>query len=261
MQMRRRVTKQQIALTVGLLTVVVAAGYWWSPHIWWAYMVSRTGAKVPSIPVTTLQGAGQTQGWFTCTIGPLSFKLPPEIAEEADRSVAKKNKSMISLKTPAVELLVFVPYQAPAGAQPPLLQMATQLHLSPMEMIVESFRASTDDFRWTMSRADLQRHQILLNLGYMYPHLRGTKVESRLDGSQEGLLMIHDKTHATFEWHIKSGTAGGVMAFTATVGDLNLDKVRDICASVTVDDARLGPPPENGDVSGLVDAIEITKDE
>jgi hypothetical protein len=255
------VTKQQIALTVGLLALLAGAGYWWWPHIYWAFLISRGGAKIPGIPISKLDAPGQTKGWFTCTIGPLSFKLPPEIAEEADRSVAKKNSSMISLKTSAVELLVFVPYRTPEGASPPLVQLAAQLDLSPMELIVDGFRASTDDFRWTMSRAELRRHQTLLNLGYMYPHVRGTKVESVFDGPQERLLIIQDKAHATFEWHAKTGAAGGVIAFAATAGDLNLDQVRDICASVSVDDAKLEPPPAQGNVSGFVDMIQMTKEE
>jgi len=258
--MRRRATKKQIALTIGLLILLVAVGYWWAPHVWWAFMISRNGAKIPSIPISTLQAPGQTQGWFTCRIGPLSFKVPPEIAEEAERSVAKKNKSMISLKSPSLELMAFVPFQIPAGAQLPLMQMASHLKLSPMKMIADSFRASTDDFRWTMSHAELQRHQMMLNLGSMYPHLRGTRVESLFDAPQEGLLMIQDRAHATFEWHAKSGTSGGILAFAATAGDLNLDQVRDICASVTVDDEKLGPAPKNGDVSALVDMIEMTRD-
>jgi hypothetical protein len=258
--MRRRVTKQQMALTIGLLALLVGAGYWWSPHVWWAFLISRSGAKIPSIPVATLQVPGQTQGWFTCRVGPLSFKLPPEIAEEAERSVAKKNKSMISLKTPSLEMMVLVPFQTPEGAQSLVMQMATYLNRSPMELIADGFRASTDDFRWTMSHAELQRHQMLLNLGQWYPHVRGTKVESFFDGPQQGLLMIEDRTHATFEWHAQSGTAGGVMGFAATRGDLNLDQLRDICASMTFDDAKLGPAPPQGDVSALVDTIEMTKD-
>src|SRR5579863_7146445 len=180
--MRRRVTKQQIALTIGLLALLVAAGYWWSPHIWWAYMVSRSGAKIAAVPISTLQAPGKTQDWFTCRIGPLEFQTPPEIAEEAERSVSKKDRTMISLKAPAVELLIFVPFREPAKAQPaPLVELADYLKLRPMQMIADSFRASTDDFRWTMSRAALQRFQMLLNVGLRYPqysHSRGMKVES-----------------------------------------------------------------------------------
>lgn len=261
--MRRPVTKKQIAVTVGLLTVLIAAGYWWSPHIWWAFQLSRSGAKVPSIAVTALGAPHEMQGWFTCRLGPLSFKLPPEIAEEAERSIARKNKSMISLKTPTVELLIHVPVRISEKTQPPLVHMAESLNVSPVQMLVDGYRATTDDFRWTMSRAELQRHQMLLNLGYLFPqyqHHRGTKVESRFDGLLEGLLMIHDRTQATFEWRAKSGATAGVLGFTATDGDLNLDQVRDICASVTCDEASLGPALAPADLAALVDSIEMKKD-
>lgn len=261
--MRRPVTKKQIAVTVGVLTVLVAAGYWWSPHIWWAFLISRSGAKVNSIPVAALEAPRQTQGWFTCQIGPLSFKVPSEIAEEAERSIAKKNKSMISLKAPSVELLVHVPIQMPEKPQLPLVQLADYLKLSPVQLLADGYRASTADFRWTMSRAELERHQLLLNLGYRFPqyqHHRGTKVEARFDGQLEGLLMVHDRTQATFEWRAKSAATAGVLGFSATDGDLNLDQVRDICASVTCDEARLGPALTPAGLAALVDSIEMKKD-
>jgi hypothetical protein len=258
--MRRRATKQQIATTIGILTVLVAAGYWWSPHIWWAYMLSRNNAKVPRVPVSTLKAPGQTKGWFTCRVGAVSFKLPPEMAEDAERSVAKKANNMISLKTPTVELLVFIPFEAPAGTKSQIVQIADYLNRSPMQLIADGFRASTDDFRWTMSRAELERHQILLNLGSMYPHAPGMKVESLFDGPLEGVLAIHDRTHAVFEWHAKSNTTGGVLGFTATGSDLDLDHLRDICASVTCDDAKLGKAPTKKELEELVDTIELTRD-
>lgn len=261
--MRRRITKQQIALTIGLLTLLAAAGFWWSPHIWWAYNISRSGAKIAPVPVSPLQASGKTEGWFTCRIGALQFRAPPEIAEEAERSVAKKDKTMISLKAPSVELLIFVPFKAPEGARsPPLVEMADYLKLDPMHLIAESFGASTSDFRWTMSRAELQRHQILLNVGHLfppYPHTRGTKVESSFEGPWEGLLIVYDRTQARFEWRLKTGPEAGLIVFVAENG-LNLDEVRDICASVSCDETRLGPPRTPADVAALVDTIEMTRD-
>ena len=254
--MRRRATKQQIALTIGLLAVLVGAGYWWAPHLWWTFLIARNGAKIPSIPVSALQAPGQTTGWFTCRIGPLTFKLPPEMAEEAERSVAK-NKHTIALKTPSVELLIFVPFKSPTDAQPDLVQAAARLNRSPMQFIADGYRASTDDFRWTMSRAELLRHQTLLNLGFMYPHAAGTKVES-LDGPLEGLLVIYDRTRAMFEWYTKSGPAAGFVGFNCTAGDLHLDDVRNICASLACDNAKLGPEPTKSQLAELVDSMEIT---
>ena len=255
--MRRRATKQQIALTIGLLAVLVAAGSWWAPHIWWTFLIARNGAKIPSIPVSALNAPEQTTGWFTCRIGPLSFKLPPETAEEAERSVAK-NRNAINLKTPSLELTIFVPFKSSTGAQSALAQAAAQMNRSPMQFIADGYRASTDDFRWTMSRAELHRHQTLLNLGFMYPHAAGAKVESLFDGPLEGLLMIHDRTRAMFEWHAKSGTTAGFVGFSCTAGNLNLDHVRDICASVACDDAKLGPEPTKNELAELVDSMEIT---
>ena len=257
--MRRRATKPQIALTIGLLAVLVAAGYWWAPHIWWKYLIARNGAKIPRVEVSALEAPGQTSGWFTCRIGALSFRLPPEMAEDAERSVAKDRNAII-LKTPSGELLIFFPFRARKGAETELVQVAARLNLSPVQFLADAYRASTDDFRWTMSHAELQRHQILLNVQFMYPHTAGTKVETQFDGPLEGLLAVHDRTRAIFEWNAKSGAAAGFVGFTSTAGDLNLDHVRDICASVTCDDAKLGQEPTKSELAELVDTMEITRD-
>jgi hypothetical protein len=258
-QMRRRATKQQIALTIGLLAALIAAGYWWAPHMWWAYLIARRGAHVPSIPVSTLKAPGKTSGWFTCHIGALSLKLPPEMAEDAERSVAKE-RNAISLKTPSAELKIFVPFQAPQGVRAPLVEAAARLNQTPMQLIADGYRASTDDFRWTMSRTELQRHQFLLNLGVMYPHVAGTKVESLFDGPLEGLLVIHDRTQAMFEWHSKSEKGAGYVAFSRTTGDLDLDVVREICASATCDDAQLRPELTKSELAELVDTMQIVRE-
>jgi hypothetical protein len=170
---------------------------------------------------------------------------------------------MISLKVPSMELLIFVPVQAPADAPPPpIVEVADYLKLTPMQMIVDSFRASTDDFRWTMSRSALHRLQVLLNVGFLfpqYPHARGMKVESSLDGPLQGLLITYERTKARYEWCTKTGTDGGLIVFMGT-RDLDLDQMRDICASVTCNEAKLGPPRTPADVAALVDTIEMTKD-
>src|SRR4029079_4448278 len=108
------------------------------------------------------------------------------------------------------------------------------LNREPMHLIADSFLASTDDFSWTMSRSELQRHQVLLNIGFLYPqysHIRGVKVETIFDGPLEEVLIIYDKSHARFEWRSKTGSEGGLMVFMASSGRSALDPVRDICAS------------------------------
>jgi hypothetical protein len=258
--MRRRATKPQIALTIGLLTAMVAAGYWWFPHIWWSYVIARRGAKIRSVPVSALHAPGQTKGWFTCRAGALSFKLPPDMIDEAERSASKENNAII-IKTRSSEVQFHVPAKAGPSPHPALVEAAARLHRSPMQITAETYRASTDDFRWTMSRAELERHQMLVNLGLIfYPHTAGIKVESLFEGPLEGLLMIRDRTHAVFEWHAKSEAAVGYLSFTSTENDLNLDHLRDICASVSCDDSKLGPQLTKGELDVLANSLEFTKE-
>ncbi len=262
--MRRRVTKQQLAATIGVFAVLAAAGWWWSPHIVWKFMLSRNGAKVPSVPVTTLKAPGQTQGWMTCRAGALTFKLPKDFAESAERSISKKSQAMISFKTGDLEIVVHIPFKVPENAEPPpLVQMADFMKDSPIQMIAESYRTSTDDFRWTMSRDELRRHQMLVNLGFYYPqyqHARGVKAESLFEGPLEGMLTIHDKSQATYEWRFKSKVTAGVLGFAATGKSLDLDQVRDICMSISCDESRLTAGFTPAQMEAIVDGIEMTKE-
>src|SRR5207302_5294693 len=108
--MPRRATKQQVAVTIGLLAAVVAAGVWWAPHIWWSYLLSRNSVKVDPVKVIEMPAAKPTDGWFTCRVGPLTFKLPPSMADEAERSVANLPHAL-NLTTASQELTVMVPYE------------------------------------------------------------------------------------------------------------------------------------------------------
>src|SRR5579872_1276575 len=236
--MRRRPTKRQIAGSMCILAAVAAAGYWWSPHVWWAYIVARNHVTIPSVPVAELKAPGKTEGWYDCRIGPLSLKLPPELIEKADSSTAK---STIEFKGRDVELSIHIPYKVPETSRDSLALIASELKLSPTRLIAESYRASTDDFRWTMSHRALRRHQILLSLVGLFPHGMATSVETQFGASLEGILVIDDRTMAAFQWRSTSGIAAGGLTCTGPTNELDLGMVRDICHSLSCDETRLGP--------------------
>ncbi len=79
--MRKRATKQQIAVSISVLAVVIGAFIWWWPHLYWSFIIARGQVRVPSVPVSELKAPGKTEGWYECTIGPLQLKVPPKIVE------------------------------------------------------------------------------------------------------------------------------------------------------------------------------------
>jgi hypothetical protein len=260
--MRKRATKQQIATTVGMLLALVAAGYWWSEHILWSYVVSRN--KLAIAPVKNIAAMPKVKprsGWFQCQAGAVSFQLPPEMGDEAERAVSKKSSQTLALTTSDHEVNVLIPYEIPADRR--IFEiLAAKVGMLPIEFIVESYRSGTDDFRWTMTHSQLTRHKFLLQLALRdYPHQDVLFVETWSDDDLDGVLVVHSsKTQAMFEWRLKSGKATGFLRFSAARRELNLDDVRWCCQSVKCDPSLMGPELSNEQLAVLADSMKIELD-
>lgn len=254
--MRRRATKGQILGSLGLLAAVIAAGVWWWPHIVWSFQIGRHGVKVQPVKVAEMKAPGKSADWSTCRLGPLSFKLPAQFVDEAERSIEQSN---VVLATPELTISINVPYKVPENA---LTELAGQLHDTPIRLVADSYRTGTDDFRWTMSRHALNRHMILINLAGLFPHGAGqgaTSVETRYDKDIEGLLIVYDNQHTGFDWRTTSDAGAGVMVFTQKQGKLDLDFARDVAQSVSCDESRLGPAYSKKELQQVLDAMETKR--
>ncbi|MBS0266563.1 MAG: hypothetical protein JSS02_31825 [Planctomycetes bacterium] len=256
--MRKPATKQQIATTIGLLLAVAAAGTWWYPHIEWSYLVSRNKFKLESVKVVPMPEPKPHDGaWFQCQAAALSFSLPPAMADEADRTVSKTPQSL-SLTTSTNEVTFFVPSEIPADQTPYVAEIAKKYGMTPFEFIAESYRTSSDDFRWTMTWSQLERYKYLLQMSGGYPHGFVFSVEYYSDPTLEGLLIIHsNKAEAMFEWRLKSGKSAGVLHLKARSGEFNFDELRSIAHSVKCDESKLGPPLTKDQIGVLADTMKI----
>ncbi len=243
--MRQRATKNQILGSLCVLAVVAAALIWWWPHLNWSFQISRNQVRIPGVPVTELKTPGKTAGWYNCQIGPVSLKLPPELAKDAERSVGKMT---VDFATPELDVSIHIPFKLPVNRQADFVQIADEFGVSVIHLIGDSYAASTDDFRWTMSRQELRRHQVLMMITSMFPHAAAIAVETHYQGPLEGLLIIHDRRHATFEWRLNSGAGAGLIAFASKERDLDLDMVRECSQSLTCDEGHLGPEPRREDL-------------
>ncbi len=254
--MRKRATKQQIAGSIGLLAVVIGAGFYWWPHLIFKFQLARNNVRIPPVEVGEMKASGQTAGWSDCRIGPVSFRLPPDLAEKAERSV---DQGTIVFAGTGRQLIVDIPYRVAPSTKAGHEQIAAEFHLTPIRLVVASYRASTDDFRWTMSRAELIRHQILLQMAALtYSHANAMVVETRYDGDIDGVLVQGDRRHALFQWQTKSGEVFGMLRFAQEGGDLDLNWVRDVCQSVAGDASRLGEAEySRKDLLDMLEAIEI----
>jgi hypothetical protein len=255
--MRKPATKQQIATSIGLLAAVIGAGYFWWPHIQFKFQLARNNVQIRRVEVGQLKAPGQTSGWSDCRLGAVSFKLPPDLAEKAERSVDKESKSIFFVATDR-QMSVDIPYRVGPEAKAEHERIAAEFHLTPIRLIVASYRAGTDDFGWTMSRAALSRYQTLLRMAALnFPHTSAMAVETRFDGGVEGVLIQRDRHHALFHWQSPAGDVFGLLRFVQE-GGLDLNWVRDVCQSVAGDASRLGEQEySRKELLDLLEAIEI----
>jgi hypothetical protein len=130
--------------------------------------------------------------------------------------------------------------------------------MSPMHLVVESFRASSDDFRWSMSRSELHRHQLLLNVAFFFRRAGAMGVEMRFEDPLEGLLILQNRRTAAFEWRTPASAA--TLMFSDKDHDLDLDVVRDICQSVSCNESRLAAEYSKKELRQFLDSMETRHD-
>jgi len=235
--MRKRATKQQIITSLGLLAAVAAAGWWWWPHIHFRFQLARNNVHIRSVPVTDLKAPGQTAGWYDCRLGPVSLRLPLAFADKAERTV---DKAWLKFATPEQELAIVLPSKLTSEQRAQNQKTIEVFKLSPTRLVAQSFRTGTDDFRWTMTRSELQRYQMLLRMkAVSLQQMHAMGVETRYDAGIEGLLIRSDRHSAVFQWQTASGTAAGMVLFSSKESDLDLDMVRDVCQSLACDETQL----------------------
>jgi hypothetical protein len=235
--MRKPATKKQILTSLCLLAAVAGAGWWWWPHIHFRFQLARNNIRIRSVPVTDLKAPDKTAGWFDCRLGPVSLRLPPALAETADRTV---DKNSINFTTPEQQLTVVLPNRANPEVIEQNRKVTEDFKLSPIRMVAESLRIGTDDFRWSMTRAELQRYQSLLGMkASNFASAHAMAAETRYDAQIEGILVHGDRHTAMFQWQSASGVAFGMLVFSKKEGDLDFDMVRDVCQSLTCDESQL----------------------
>src|SRR5258708_4097710 len=130
--MRKRATKQQIAASLGLLAAVVGAGYFWWPHVRLRFQLARNEVRIPGVAVAAMRAPGRTAGWSDCRIGPVSFTLPPDLAEKAERSV---DKTSIVFSATDRQFTVEVPYRTKPDVRKEHEKIAAEFHLTPIGLI------------------------------------------------------------------------------------------------------------------------------
>jgi hypothetical protein len=218
--------------------------------------LARYEVQVPRVAVAELKAPGQTAGWADCRIGPLSFKLPPELAEKAERSV---ENSSIVFSADDRQFSLDVPSRINSATRVEHQNISAEFNLTPTGLITSSYRTSSDDFAWTMTHAELTRFQTRLQMALTrFPHTNAMVVETRIDSGLECVLIQGDRRTIVFRWQTTSGNAFGTLLFLQKDGDLDRDWVRDVCQSLACDESRLGDTAySRKELREMLEAVEI----
>jgi hypothetical protein len=193
-----------------LLAAFLALFLWKGPHAYWRWWQRVPAVTVPTKPL--LSSAAPRKDWV-CQVGSVSIQLAPEWL----RDVHKMDAGLRFQDGPR-QVLVVLP-QKPAE------------ELSPCKLREAAYRASTDDFRWSMSLQELARLQTLLTFKGLACADGVQSVETVYRSDIEGLLLVLPRG-CSFEWVSTDGKASGQVMFLDRSGKVDLSWVRPICASL-----------------------------
>ena len=264
--MRKKATRKQIITTIIVLVTIVGACVWWGPHAYWSYMISRHKFRLVPAKVTTMPAAEPGKNWLLCRAGGFSIRLPPVLAEEAERmaSPEAENTDSVVLKKSNTIVMFKIPQKFTKDYRPLVEGLAAKYNMTPMEFIAESYRIGTDDFRWTMSHAALARHTYLVNMAtQFYPHQTVIGVETFSGEDIEGIMVIHEgRSFVTYEWRLKSGDSAGFVRFHAEKGELPIEELRAACRSIRCDVSRVSEKKmTKEELAVMVDTLTVEPDE
>lgn len=251
---RPRIRTVALSLVIVLSSAAVLCHFRY--HLLWKYKSLTSLRTVRPIPVSPIPAVGPTSGWYRCRIGPLSLCIPADLIEHGERIsvfgglALKGDHLLIGMQAmPVLGNADFVKdVEKGFRLQFPRRKWESYAHLE-----AELFRASADDFRWSMSPDEVRDFTLWMTSAATGVPRDCTFVETRFDAHIEGILGFFEKEDtARFSWMLTDGTSGGLILFTSPDGRLNPDVVREICQSFECN----GPLPEKWSKEDLQQALD-----
>ena len=215
-----------IAISSGLL------GMHYRYHLMWKYMEWRGDLyDVAAIPNSPMPDAVVPEDWVEHSLDGMTFRLPPgmTLMDEKNNTAAFQDghrKIIISLSPvdPDMDQILA------SHLNPPSVMSSMTLP----QLRLECFRASSDEFRWSMSQDDVRwlASRIVLRPLLDINESRFTESFSRPDW--DGIVLFNDK-RAILDWQNKTSTDAGYAHFIAMNDKLlDFDWVRNVCQSIEV---------------------------
>jgi len=230
-----------IIVSVIALPIVGACAYHFRFHLFWKYAEWRLELhEVKAIPNSPMPKTAIPEDWEEHSFNGISFRLPPDmiLIKSANNTIAYQSDShriAIGVIPDQEEVNAFLnslsPPSFPPSSSPVTL---TQLRL-------ECLSVGANDFRWSMTPRAAQRLGYLLTMRRLLEVNDPETTESFSRDDKEGVLLIAPR-RVLLDWQSMTAPIGGYIHFFALHEDappLELDWIRSVCESITIDHAEV----------------------
>ena len=248
--LKRKFRPWWLLLLLGLGTVIGLGLFRYGPHLQWRLSpgwITTRGSQ--PMPVSTLPDSPSSDDVARCQFGPLAFSVPKQMASSP--KFQGERMSGVILRDGPREVFVGLPHDNRQVAGAIRLEFADAGGLSSISRLwAEVYAASPADFRWSMSRQELARHQRLLKFAFLGRGPSARAVETSFGGQVEGLLVLREGM-TTFDWAAADGDVAGNLVFSQRSGKIDPAWIRPICASLRYTHGVFGDEITADDVAKL----------
>lgn len=230
-----------LRLAVGPAIVLVAFVIYYSPHLLWRLSSEYSLTQhIQAVPVRSLEADAPTTPFRRCQLGPIGVSVPPEMVDNTQSISPNKRGALLGDSNRKI----YISLPSDNSITENYYRQESEVNggrTSVPQIQAEWYTASSEDFRWSMSSDELRRHKWLMNRCFFGRVSNVKTVETLFGGEVEGLLLVVGK-YAHFEWYWTKQPVSGMLVFESKNEKLDLDWVRQVCASLTCSG---GPVPEN----------------
>jgi len=209
------------------LGALLAVPLW--PHILWKINEIRFGLpEVQAVPTTIMPPSGVPEDWVRHHFDGMEVMLPPGFTKSQNQPnpniVVFDNGSEevnISMPEDADKIFNFVPH-FPEAANMTIPRLRSRC-----------YRASSADFRWSMSRSEIRWHMFCLTIGKVLRLGDDGRVETMFHKDMEGIAYF-DESIVSFGWQRVGGKEWGYINFMGSSVATSPAWVRAVCESVKI---------------------------
>jgi hypothetical protein len=224
-------------VVVGLLVMAVGAliALHYRSHLFWRYTASRFGLNdIRAIPDRPMPESPTPDGWLRCHVGCVEFSLPPELVR--NRVAQQNGASTVMFQHGSRAVVVAVPTDASDVSG--LLTTASELCPQSQRFTVPKlrracYRASSADFRWSMTPSEVRWHAFCITTGKLIRSLSDGHTESFFREDLHGIVHFGDE-RTVLDWQSNDLPLGGYMHFIDRQDQADKSWIREVCQSLKV---------------------------